>query len=61
MQMYANLFVDADDTLQKMISSDRVNIDDELIESLTARVDGGVDTTMPYSVGYAKTTGSFII
>ena len=50
MQMYANLFVDADDTLQRMVSSDRVNIDHELIESLTTRVDEGFDTTKPYSV-----------
>ncbi|MDM7861984.1 energy transducer TonB [Alteromonas sp. ASW11-36] len=50
MQMYANLYVDANETLESMIESDKVEIGDELIGLLSSRIDEKFASATPYSV-----------
>ena len=50
MQMYANLFVSASDTIDTMVDSDKVTIDQELRLSLLERVLDKFDSSEPYTV-----------
>ena len=50
MQMYSHRYLDAQDTIEKMINSDKVSIDNELADALSTRVEQRLATTEPYSV-----------